>query len=135
MKFKSMLTALLVFVLSASAFSQNAKIYVGTDEDRDDRYYGLQVDIRSFGSVELSGGFEFGTLKEESVSFITPFLSLGFGLFGDLLDGNVHPKILLLHSIDMATAEDNMSVGLGIDYAFSFADLGFCYNAYTDECI
>jgi len=132
MNIKLLLILALSLLLVTSVFSQNAKIYVGTDDDNDDRYYGLSVKVYEFTSVDLSGGFEFGTLKAEGLFFFTPNLTLDFAL-DSVLSGKLHPKLSLLNVINTNSGEDNFGIGLGAFYeALSFLDVGFRYNEDSD---
>ncbi len=137
-KFKIVLMVVLAlawgFALATGLFAQNASIHVATDEDFDDRYYGLTIDVTSLGAANVAAGFEFGTFKDAGDGFITPFVNFSFSakVFGVAL----RPSVILLNEIDLETSEDNFSIGLQAIYSVnSLLGVGARYNEDSDEFI
>ena len=133
-KFKIVLMIVLALSLVPSVFAQNASIHVATDEDLDDRYYGLTIDVTSFGAANVAAGFEFGTFKDAGDGFITPFVNLSFA--ANVFGVDLRPSVMLLNEIDLETSEDNFSIGLQAIYSVnSLLGIGARYNEDSDEFI
>ena len=133
-KLKLILTIIIALVLVVGVFAQNASIHVATDDGLDDRYYGLTIDVTNFGAANVEAGFEFGTLKGAADGFISPFVNISFSAnaFGIAL----RPSLVLLNEINLATNEDNFSVGLQAIYSVNdLLGVGARYNEDSDEFI